>query len=75
MQNSSHSQPHLSIKLFNINNNIVTTEILQEEAPQKYILKLKQLKAIDSGTWMCHVYSNSPSINQNISFDVKVLGM
>lgn len=74
MQNSSHSQPHLSIKLFNINNNIVTTEILQEEAPQKYILKLKQLKAIDSGTWMCHVYSNSPSINQNISFDVKVLG-
>lgn len=75
MQNSSHSQPHLSIKLFNINNNIVTTEILQEEAPQKYILKLKQLKAVDSGTWMCHVYSNSPSINQNISFDVKVLGM
>lgn len=74
MQNSSHSQPHLSIELFNISNKIVTTEILQNEAPQKYTLKLKQLKATDSGTWMCHVYSNSPLINQNISFDVKVLG-
>uniref|UniRef100_A0A803XZE0 CD4 molecule n=1 Tax=Meleagris gallopavo TaxID=9103 RepID=A0A803XZE0_MELGA len=74
MQNSSHSQPHLSIELFNISSKIVTTEILQNEAPQKYILKLKQLKATDSGTWMCHVYSNSPLINQNISFDVKVLG-
>uniref|UniRef100_A0A8C9EQ16 Ig-like domain-containing protein n=1 Tax=Pavo cristatus TaxID=9049 RepID=A0A8C9EQ16_PAVCR len=74
MHNSSHSQPHLSIELFNISNNIVKTEILQKESPQKYILKLKQLKATDSGTWMCHVYSNSPLINQNISFDVKVLG-
>ncbi|OXB76276.1 UNVERIFIED_CONTAM: hypothetical protein H355_014684 [Colinus virginianus] len=27
-----------------------------------------------SGTWTCHIHSDSPSINQNISFDVKVLG-
>ncbi|XP_021251746.1 T-cell surface glycoprotein CD4 isoform X2 [Numida meleagris] len=74
MQNSSHSQPHLSISLFNNSNNIVKPEILQKEAPQKYILRLKQLEATDSGTWMCHIHSDSPSINQNISFDVKVLG-
>ncbi|NXK45873.1 CD4 protein, partial [Chauna torquata] len=74
MQNSSHSQPHLSIRLFNSNNNTVTPEILQNEAPRKYILKLKQLKATDSGTWMCHIHSDSPPINQNISFNVKVLG-
>ncbi|NXC50390.1 CD4 protein, partial [Penelope pileata] len=74
MQNSSHPQPHLSFRLFNSNNNIVTPETLTEEAPQKYILILKQLKATDSGTWMCHIRSDSPSINQNISFDVKVLG-
>lgn len=74
MQNSSYSQPHLSITLFNVSNKIATTEILPKEAPQKYILRLKQLKATDSGTWICHVYSDSPSINRNISFDVKVLG-
>ncbi|OXB60484.1 hypothetical protein ASZ78_000775 [Callipepla squamata] len=74
MQNSSHPQPHLSISLFNVANNIVKPEILQKDAPQKYILKLKHLNTIDSGTWTCHIHSDSPSINQNISFDVKVLG-
>lgn len=74
MQNSSHTLPDLNITLFNSNNNIVRPTI-SEKTRQKYKLKLKQLEATDSGTWMCHVQSASPLINQNISFDVKVLGM
>ncbi|NXR03758.1 CD4 protein, partial [Sagittarius serpentarius] len=74
MQNSSHPLPNLNITLFNSNNNIVRPKLLQNKTRQKYILKLEQLEATDSGTWMCHVHSDSPLINQNIPFDVKVLG-
>ncbi|NWH44154.1 CD4 protein, partial [Fregata magnificens] len=74
MQNSSHPLPDLKITLFNSNNNTVRPKLLENKTHQKYILKLKQLEATDSGTWMCHVLSDSPLINQNISFDVKVLG-
>ncbi|NXL64165.1 CD4 protein, partial [Chordeiles acutipennis] len=74
MQNSSHPLPNLNITLFNSNDNIVRPSILENKTPQKYILKLKQLKATDSGTWICHVHSDSPLINQNIPFDIKVLG-
>uniref|UniRef100_A0A8B9C4G1 Ig-like domain-containing protein n=1 Tax=Anser brachyrhynchus TaxID=132585 RepID=A0A8B9C4G1_9AVES len=72
--NSHNPQPRFSITLFNSHNSIVTPDILQNEAPQKYVLKLKQLKTTDSGTWMCNMHSDSPSISQNISFNVKVLG-
>ncbi|NWI32125.1 CD4 protein, partial [Sula dactylatra] len=74
MQNSSHTLPNLNITLFNSNNNIVRSEVLQDKSPQKYTLKIKQLETTDSGTWMCHILSDPPSINQNIMFDVKVLG-
>ncbi|NXX56324.1 CD4 protein, partial [Scopus umbretta] len=74
MQNSSHAPPDLNITLFNSKNNIVRPKLLQDKTRQKYILKLKQLEATDNGTWMCHIHSDSPLINQNISFDVKVLG-
>ncbi|KFQ66838.1 T-cell surface glycoprotein CD4, partial [Phaethon lepturus] len=74
MQNSSHPLPDLNIALFNSKNSIVRPKFLQNKTRQKYILKLKQLEATDNGTWMCHVHSDSPLINQNISFDVKVLG-
>ncbi|XP_040449820.1 T-cell surface glycoprotein CD4-like [Falco naumanni] len=73
MQNSSHPLPHLSITLFDSNNHTVTPQ-LQNKTPQKYILMLKQLKATDNGTWTCHVHSDSPLIDHNITFDVKVLG-
>ncbi|NXS03284.1 CD4 protein, partial [Oxylabes madagascariensis] len=73
MQNSSGSLPDLSITLFDSNNNKVTPD-LQNESCQKYIMSLKKLKAMDSGTWVCQVRSDSPSINENISFAVKVLG-
>ncbi|NWW81245.1 CD4 protein, partial [Climacteris rufus] len=73
MQNSTKPLPDLSITLFNSNNNRVTPE-LQNETPEKYILNLKKLEATDSGTWVCQVHSDSPLINQNISFAVKVLG-
>ncbi|XP_063178520.1 T-cell surface glycoprotein CD4 isoform X1 [Chroicocephalus ridibundus] len=73
MQNSSKPLPNLSITLFNSNNNTVIAKPL-ENTPQKYILQLKELEATDSGTWMCHVHADSPLINQNIAFDVKVLG-
>ncbi|NXA05860.1 CD4 protein, partial [Sapayoa aenigma] len=73
MHNSPHPLPDLSITLFNSNNNTVTPEI-ESKAHQKYILNLKKLKATDSGTWVCHVHSDSPLINQNISFAMKVLG-
>ncbi|NXB39459.1 CD4 protein, partial [Eulacestoma nigropectus] len=73
MQNSPSPLPDLSITLFNSNNNRVTPE-LQSKTHQKYILNLKKLEAVDSGTWVCQVHSDSPLINQNISFAVKVLG-
>ncbi|NXO13643.1 CD4 protein, partial [Oriolus oriolus] len=73
MQNSSSPLPDLSITLFNGNNNRVTPE-LQSETRQKYTVNLKKLEATDSGTWVCQVRSDSPLINQNISFAVKVLG-
>ncbi|NXW32565.1 CD4 protein, partial [Phaetusa simplex] len=73
MQNSSEPLPDLSITLFNSNNNTVITKPLQNTR-QKYILQLKELEATDSGTWICHVRAGSPLINENIPFDVKVLG-
>ncbi|NWT21176.1 CD4 protein, partial [Vireo altiloquus] len=73
MQNSSSPLPSLSITLFNSNNNRVTKE-LQSKTHQKYIENLRKLEATDSGTWVCQVHSDSPLINQNISFAVKVLG-
>ncbi|NXY25716.1 CD4 protein, partial [Atrichornis clamosus] len=73
MQNSPGPLPNLSITLFNSNNNRVTPEV-QNKAHEKYILNLKKLEATDSGTWVCQVHSDSPLINQNISFAVKVLG-
>ncbi|NXF08415.1 CD4 protein, partial [Smithornis capensis] len=73
MHNSPHPLLDLRITLFNSNNNMVTPEI-EKKDHQKYILNLKKLEATDSGTWVCHVHSDSPLINQNISFAVKVLG-
>ncbi|NXC58932.1 CD4 protein, partial [Aleadryas rufinucha] len=73
MQNSSSPLPDLSITLFNSNNNRVTPE-LQSKTRQKYIVNLKKLEAMDSGTWVCQISSDSPLINRNISFAVKVLG-
>ncbi|NXO24715.1 CD4 protein, partial [Cisticola juncidis] len=73
MQNSSSSLPDLSITLFDSNNNRVTPEVTTKSR-QKYILSLKKLEAMDSGTWVCQVHSDSPLIKQNISFPVKVLG-
>ncbi|NWT01128.1 CD4 protein, partial [Mionectes macconnelli] len=73
MHNSPDPKPDLSITLFNSNNNIVTPE-RENKSPQQGILNLKKLEATDSGTWVCHVHSDSPLINQNISFAVKVLG-
>ncbi|NXS30332.1 CD4 protein, partial [Pomatostomus ruficeps] len=73
MQNSSSPLPDLSITLFDSNNNRVTPE-LPNKTRQKYIVNLKKLEAMDSGTWVCQVHSDSPLINQNISFAVKVLG-
>jgi len=75
MQNSSHPLPDLNIIFFNSKNNTVRPKVIPNKARQEYVLKLQQLEAKDSGTWMCHVHSDSPLINQNISFDVKVLGM
>ncbi|XP_010073782.1 PREDICTED: T-cell surface glycoprotein CD4-like [Pterocles gutturalis] len=74
MQNSSHPLPSLHITLFNSNNNVERPKLIQDKTRQKYILNLKKLEATDSGTWMCHVHSELPLINQNISFDLKVLG-
>ncbi|NXQ20624.1 CD4 protein, partial [Peucedramus taeniatus] len=73
IQNSSSPLPDLSITLFDSNNNLVTPE-LQNKSRQKYIVNLKKLETMDSGTWVCQVHSDSPLINQNISFAVKVLG-
>ncbi|NXS95102.1 CD4 protein, partial [Jacana jacana] len=74
MQSSSHPLPSLSITLFNSMDNMVRPKLLQNKTPEKYILELKKLEATDSGTWTCHIHSVSPSINHNITFDVKVLG-
>ncbi|NXT69284.1 CD4 protein, partial [Chaetops frenatus] len=73
MQNSSGPLPDLSITLFDSNSNRVTPE-LQSKSRQKYIVNLRKLEAMDSGTWVCQVHSDSPLINQNISFAVNVLG-
>ncbi|NWT58626.1 CD4 protein, partial [Erythrocercus mccallii] len=73
MQNSYDPLPDLSITLFDSNNNRVKPE-LQNTSRQKYIASLKKLEAMDSGTWVCQVHSDSPLINQNISFALKVLG-
>ncbi|KFW12708.1 T-cell surface glycoprotein CD4, partial [Eurypyga helias] len=74
MQSASHPLPDLSIAVFTSNSNTVIPEVLQDKTHQKYILKLKKLKVMDNGRWMCHVHSDSPLINQSIPFDVKVLG-
>ncbi|NXL82369.1 CD4 protein, partial [Leptocoma aspasia] len=73
MQNSTNPLPDLSITLFDSNNNRVIPE-LQNKSRQRYVVNLKKLEAMDSGTWVCQVHSDSPLINQNISFAVKVLG-
>ncbi|NXU54256.1 CD4 protein, partial [Turnix velox] len=73
VQNSTPPLPNLSITLYNSNNDTVRSKPLQN-TPQKYILELKELEATDSGTWTCHIHSDSPLINQKIPFDVKVLG-
>ncbi|NWT99847.1 CD4 protein, partial [Urocynchramus pylzowi] len=73
IQNSSSPLPTLSITLFDSNNNRVTPQ-LQNKSRQKYTVNLKKLETVDSGTWVCQVHSDSPLINQNISFAVKVLG-
>ncbi|XP_067997781.1 T-cell surface glycoprotein CD4 [Melanerpes formicivorus] len=74
MQNSTHPLPDLAITLFDSNNKTVIPQHSPDKTPQKYTLKLKQLEATDSGTWVCHIHSDSPPINHNIFFDVKVLG-
>ncbi|KFO88852.1 T-cell surface glycoprotein CD4, partial [Buceros rhinoceros silvestris] len=73
-QNSSYPLPNLQLTLFNSNNNVVRPTAIQHETRQQYTLQLRHLEATDSGTWMCHVHSDSPLINQNISFAVRVLG-
>ncbi|XP_059694193.1 T-cell surface glycoprotein CD4 [Haemorhous mexicanus] len=73
IQNSPSPLPNLSITLFDTNNNRVTPE-LQSKSPQEYRVNLKKLETMDSGTWVCQVRSDSPLINQDISFAVKVLG-
>ncbi|NXU04443.1 CD4 protein, partial [Buphagus erythrorhynchus] len=73
MQNSSSPLPDLRITFFDSNNNRVTPE-LRNKGRQKYIVNLKKLEAMDSGTWVCQVHSDSPLIDQNIPFAVKVLG-
>ncbi|KGL87102.1 T-cell surface glycoprotein CD4, partial [Charadrius vociferus] len=74
VQNSSQPLPDLNIALFDSNNNAVRPKPLPKNTRQKYILELKELEATDSGPWMCHIHSDSPLINHNITFDVKVLG-
>ncbi|NXM93983.1 CD4 protein, partial [Sylvia borin] len=73
MQNSTNPLPELSITLFDSNNNRVTPELLKKSRG-KYTVNLKKLEVMDSGTWVCQVRSDSPLINQNIPFAVKVLG-
>ncbi|KAM9566678.1 T-cell surface glycoprotein CD4 [Guaruba guarouba] len=73
-QSSSHSLLDLTITVSDSNKNTVRSTPSENTTRQKYILKLKQLEVTDSGTWMCHVHSDSPLINQSIPFDVKVLG-
>ncbi|KAF2981668.1 hypothetical protein EK904_001131 [Melospiza melodia maxima] len=69
-QNSPSPLPDLSITLFDSNNNRVIPEI-QKKNLQEYTVNLKKLETMDSGTWVCQIHSDSPLINQNISFAVK----
>ncbi|KFV15412.1 T-cell surface glycoprotein CD4, partial [Tauraco erythrolophus] len=73
-QNSSHPLPDLDITFFNSNNDVVRPELSRDKTREKYTLRLNQLEATDSGTWTCHVHSDSPLIDQRIPFKVKVLG-
>ncbi|NXC30761.1 CD4 protein, partial [Campylorhamphus procurvoides] len=73
MHSSSDPLSNLGVTLFNSNNNIVRPET-ENKFPHKYILNLRKLEPTDSGTWVCHIHSDSPVINKNISFAVKVLG-
>ncbi|NXP25531.1 CD4 protein, partial [Scytalopus superciliaris] len=73
MHNSSHPLSDLSVTLFNNHNNIVTPAT-ENKFPQKYVWNVKKLEPTDSGTWVCRVHSDSPVINKDISFAVKVLG-
>ncbi|NXA30275.1 CD4 protein, partial [Ibidorhyncha struthersii] len=74
VQNASHPLPDLNIALFDSNDKTVRPKHFRKKTHQKYILDLKELEATDSGPWVCHVHSDSPLINHNITFDVKVLG-
>ncbi|NXJ78580.1 CD4 protein, partial [Trogon melanurus] len=74
VQNPSHPLHNLSITLFNSNNAIVRPKFLPIRGSQEYMLESEKLKTTDNGTWVCHIHSDSPLINQNVSFDVKVLG-
>ncbi|XP_071619589.1 T-cell surface glycoprotein CD4 [Heliangelus exortis] len=74
MHNASLPLPSLNITVFNSNNNTVRSDVSQDKIHQQYTLRLMQLKTMDSGTWRCHVHSDSSLINQNIFFDIKVLG-
>ncbi|NXA53262.1 CD4 protein, partial [Nothocercus julius] len=74
MQNSYNPPPDLRISLFNNHNNTEKSEVLKSVPHHKYILKLKQLQPKDSGTWRCRIHSDSLFIDQNIDFDLKVLG-
>ncbi|NXJ65572.1 CD4 protein, partial [Rostratula benghalensis] len=74
MQNLLYPLPSLNITLFNSMNKAVRLKVLQNSTPEKRILELKKLEAMDSGTWTCRVHSVSLSINHDITFDVKVLG-
>ncbi|NWU96371.1 CD4 protein, partial [Upupa epops] len=78
MQNSSRPLPDLDIILFNRDLTRVRPKLIQNERTgtmhQNYTLELNKLEATDSGTWICHVHADSPRINQNITFAVKVLG-
>ncbi|NWY02756.1 CD4 protein, partial [Nothoprocta ornata] len=74
MQKSYNPPSDLRISLFNNHNNTEISEVLERVIHHKYLLKLKQLQPKDSGTWRCHIHSDSPFIDQNINFDLKVLG-
>ncbi|NXA41889.1 CD4 protein, partial [Eudromia elegans] len=74
MQKSYNPPPDLRISLFNNHNIIETSAVLERVTHHKYILKLKQLQPTDSGTWRCRIHSDSPFIDQNIDFNLKVLG-
>ncbi|NXC17590.1 CD4 protein, partial [Corythaeola cristata] len=74
MHNASHPLPDLNITVFNSNNDTVRAKLSRDKTREKYTLRLNQLEAMDSGTWTCHVHSDSPLIDHSIPFEVKVLG-